>query len=144
MLNKKTIFTFGKAQFSAFVGGMFDYCVMIFCTEVFKIYYAESIIISGLLGAMVNFSINRYWTFQNKGAALTNQLLRFYLVVLGSIVLKSSGTYFITENLLVDYKISRLIVDLFVSLGFNYTLQKYWVFRKEENTSTQTNEYQEA
>ena len=136
-MSKNTIFTFGKAQFSAFVGGMFDYAVMIFCTEVLKIYYAESIIISGLLGAMVNFSINRYWTFQNSETALKNQLLKFYLVVLGSIVLKSSGTYFITEYFVLDYKISRLIVDLFVSLGFNFTVQKYWVFKKESNERLQ-------
>lgn len=144
MGKKHSIFTFGKAQFSAFVGGIFDYGVMIFCTEFLKIYYAESIVISGLLGAMVNFSINRYWTFQNTEAGLRNQLLKFYLVVLGSIVLKSSGTFFVTENFLLDYKISRLIVDLFVSLGFNFTLQKYWVFRKEENTGTASEEYQEA
>jgi putative flippase GtrA len=144
MGKKHSIFTFGKAQFSAFVGGVFDYGVMVFCTEFLNIYYAESIVISGLLGAMVNFSINRYWTFQNTEAALKNQLLKFYMVVLGSIVLKSSGTFFITENFLLDYKISRLIVDLFVSLGFNFTLQKYWVFKKEENTATTSEEYQEA
>lgn len=35
-----------------------------------------------------------------------------------------------TTLLSLDYKISRIIVDLIVSLGFNYTLQKLWVFRK--------------
>ena len=142
---KKAIFTFGKAQFSAFVGGIFDYGVMVFCTEVFKVHYAESIIVSGLMGAMLNFSINRYWTFQNTEVALKNQLLKFYLVVLGSIVLKSSGTFYVTENFLLDYKISRLIIDLFVSLVFNFTLQKYWVFKKEKTYYKETNkDYQEA
>ncbi len=137
MFKKEHILTFGKAQFSAFVGGMSDYAIMIICTELFKVYYAESIIISGLLGAIINFSINRYWTFQSKQTGLTSQLLKFYLVVLGSITLKSFGTYFITENFFIDYKISRILVDLVVSLGFNFTLQKFWVFKKEE-------QYQEA
>ncbi len=144
MVKKKHIFTFGKAQVSAFIGGMFDFCVMVFCTEFYKIHYSESIIISGLLGAMVNFSINRYWTFQNSETAFTNQLFKFYLVVLVSITLKSSGTYFLTENYLIDYKISRLIIDLFVSLGVNFTLQKYWVFKKETSYELESNEYQEA
>ena len=135
-MSKKTIFTFAKAQFSAFFGGMFDYMVMIGCTEFLGFHYVESIIISGLLGALVNFSINRYWTFDSpERPSYRAQLIRFYIVVLGSIALKSSGTYFLTERFIIDYKFSRLIIDLFVSIGFNFTLQKYWVFRKEAYSS---------
>jgi putative flippase GtrA len=124
--------TLVKAQLSAFIGGAFDYFVMIACTEGLNIYYARSIIISGLLGALVNFSINRYWTYNAGERGLTTQLMKFYLVVLGSILLKSYGTYYVTEALSIDYRITRLIVDLFVSIGFNFVLQKYWVFRKAE------------
>ena len=42
------------------------------------------------------------------------------------------GTYMMTEGLAVDYKISRIAVDLVVSLGYNFTLQRYWVFRKKQ------------
>ncbi len=131
-LTKSNIFSFIKAQFSAFVGGLFDYSVMIICTEFFHIHYTRSIVISGLMGAFVNFSINRYWTFKaNQHTSFKNQIFKFYLVVLGSIFLKSSGTFLLTESLGLDYKISRLIIDLIVSLGFNYTLQKFWVFKSK-------------
>ncbi len=125
-----TLLTFGKAQLSAFIGGLFDYGVMIFVTEVFGIFYSISIIVSGLLGAVVNFSINRYWTFNSVNASTTEQLRKFVFVVLGSVTLKSLGTYLFTETLAIDYKISRLMVDAVVSIGFNFTLQKYWVFKK--------------
>ncbi len=159
MLKKKSILVFGKAQVSAFVGGLFDYSVMVFCTEVFKIHYTNSIVIGGLLGALVNFSINKYWTYQAKELSLASQLIKFYLVVAGSIFLKSSGTFLLTENLHIDYKITRLIVDLFVSIGFNFMLQKYWVFRtssisnsinkisdtsEKKTISIENREYQEA
>ena len=145
MINKQSIYTFCKAQFSAFTGGMFDYAVMIFCVEFFNIHYTKSILISGLLGALVNFSINKYWTYQAKGAGLRKQLMKFYLVVLGSIALKSFGTYLFTENLRIDYKISRLLIDLFVSIGFNYMLQKHWVFKKEKSYELETaRDYREA
>lgn len=132
-MSRKTIYTFAKAQFSAFFGGMFDFMVMIGCTEFLGIHYTKSIIIGGLLGALVNFSINRYWTFHSPDRpSYKKQLIRFYVVVLGSIALKSSGTYFVTEFFTLNYKFSRLIVDLFVSVGFNFTLQKYWVFRHKK------------
>ena len=127
---RHSIYTFGKAQASAFTGGMFDYGVMILLTEFAHIHYTRSIIISGLLGAVVNFSLNRYWAFKKHDESYRRQLRRFIFVVAGSIALKSSGTYLLTELLHLDYKISRLCVDAVVSLGFNFTLQKYWVFKK--------------
>lgn len=128
------IIVFAKAQISAFIGGMTDYAIMIFFTEVFHLHYTISIVIGGVIGAIVNFSLNKTWTFYSNDKLYKNtmrkQLLKFIFVVLNSILLKSSGTYAITTFLRIDYKISRLITDLFVSLGFNYTLQRFWVFKK--------------
>jgi putative flippase GtrA len=112
------------------LGGMVDYAVMIACTELLSIHYTISILISGLIGAVVNFTINRKWTFQAENMRIKGQLLKFSMVVLGSIFLKSGGTYLFTTWLNIDYKISRIVTDIIVSLGFNYTLQHYWVFRK--------------
>lgn len=132
MKKASSIRTFSKAQVSAFSGGLVDYAVMIICTELLHIYYPISIIISGLIGAVVNFSINRYWTYRVHHLGIGKQLIKFIVVVLGSILLKSLGTYLVTNWLLIDYKISRVLVDVIVSLGFNYTLQTYWVFRDKK------------
>ena len=132
MKKKLGIFIFLKAQASAFIGGIVDYGIMILCTELLGIHYTISIIISGLIGAVVNFSINRKWTYQAEHGAINRQLIKFTIVVLGSVLLKSTGTYLITNAIKLDYKISRIITDLIVSLGFNYTLQTYWVFNKKE------------
>ena len=125
---------FAKAQVSAFIGGITDYAFMIFFTEVFHVHYTISIAIGGIIGAIINFSLNRYWTFPTKELRYKNsikkQLLKFVLVVLNSILLKSTGTYVITTFLNIDYKISRVVVDLFVSIGLNYNLQRNWVFKK--------------
>jgi putative flippase GtrA len=133
MIKMKSVFVFGKAQLSAFAGGLLDYAVMVFCTELLHIHYTISIAIGGVIGAVVNFSVNRYWTFSANRAShlpVGFQLAKFVFVVAGSIVLKSSGTYLLTNWLKLDYKITRLMVDIIVSLGFNYVLQKYWVFKK--------------
>jgi len=133
MSKKKSVFVFAKAQVSAFTGGLLDYTVMILCTELLHIHYTISIAIGGVIGAVLNFSVNRYWTFTDNKANQSPvgfQLVKFVFVVAGSIALKSSGTYLFTNWLKLDYKITRIMVDILVSLGFNYVLQKYWVFRK--------------
>ncbi|MEN6619346.1 MAG: GtrA family protein [Rikenellaceae bacterium] len=135
MFEKILVFT--KAQVSAFTGGVTDYMLMIFLTEFYHVHYTISIAIAGIIGSIVNFSLNKSWTFHSKDIPYKNsinkQLLKFVSVVINSIVLKSSGTYFITTFFGIDYKISRIITDLFVSIVFNYSLQKHWVFKKTTN-----------
>lgn len=121
---------FLKAQLSAFVGGMVDYGIMLFCKEILNFSISTSIVISGAIGAIVNFTINRFWTFKKEEAPVVNQLWKFIIVVIGSIILKSQGTPLLSTLTGIDYKITRLMVELVVSLGFNFTLQKYWVFKK--------------
>jgi putative flippase GtrA len=128
------LLVFGKAQVSAFIGGLVDYFLMIFITEVFGVHYTISIVFGGIAGAIINFSVNRQWTFISKDlnyrSSLWKQLSKFVVVVFNSILLKSSGTFFFTAFFSIDYKISRIIANLLVSILLNYTLQKHWVFKK--------------
>ena len=135
MFRKKAVLTFLQAQVAAFLGGITDYGVMILLTEVFKLHFAFSILISGVVGAIVNFSINRFWVFKNQSgysSPINSQLFKFALVVLGSISLKSFGTLILQKVFQIDYRIGRLITDSFVSYGFNYPLIKYWVFKAKD------------
>jgi putative flippase GtrA len=96
----KKIFTFAKAQLSAFLGGVLDYVVMIGCTELLHIHYTVSIIISGIVGAVLNFSLNRYWSFKDHEAdksPVGSQLVKFVFMVAGSVLLKAAGTYLLTN-----------------------------------------------
>lgn len=134
MLKKSSICTFAKAQLSAFLGGVVDYGIMILCTELLYIHYTISIVIGGVIGALANFTINRNWTFSIKETTEKSdhvfvQVVKFASMVGVSILLKSSGTFLLTEVGRVDYRISRVLIDLVVSLGFNYTMQRYWIFK---------------
>lgn len=134
MLNEVVVF--GKAQVSAFFGGMIDYFLMISITEVFGVPYPISICISGIAGALVNFSINRFWTFNDNGiryrSSLGGQAVKFVIVVMDSILLKSYGTWLVTNLLDIDYKFARIMTDIPVSWLVNYNLQRHWVFKKRD------------
>ncbi|MDR2027545.1 MAG: GtrA family protein [Prevotellaceae bacterium] len=112
---------------------MCDYGIMILLTEYTGLHYTVSIAIACTLGAIMNFSVNKKWTFYSKKTSyefsLPQQLWRFIFVVLSSIGLKMLGTYFLTAFVHIDYKISRLITDMIVSVLYNYMLQRYWVFK---------------
>jgi putative flippase GtrA len=138
---------FLKAQVSAFSGGVTDYGLMILLTEWLHIHFTISILISGTLGGIVNFCINRFWAFKsNDGycSSTSGQLIRFFTVVLGSISLKSGGTYLLHQSLNVDYKIGRLLIDSVVSYGFNYPLMKYWVFKINKLSTSEEEDYFET
>lgn len=132
MLEK--IFVFTKAQISSFIGGAVDYLIMILCTEFLGVHYTISIAIGGVVGAIVNFFINKKWTFNTKGYrykySFRKQLSAFILVVINSILLKASGTYYITTYYKIGYGFSRIIMDLIVSVCINYNLQRHLIFKK--------------
>lgn len=135
---RKALLTFGKAQVSALSGGLSDYAIMVILTEVFLVKYTISILISGIIGAAINFSLNRRWAFNSEEDfhhSLKSQLIKFAVVIGGSILLKSAGTFFVTEGSGLDYKISRVAVDLLISYSFNYPLIRYWVFKKAKSES---------
>lgn len=110
-----------------------DYLLMILITEFFNILYTISIAIAGVVGALLNFTLNRHWAFHTKDLPYKNpfwqQFLKFVPVVVNSIIMKASGTFFVTSITGFDYKISRILTDLLVSM-LNFMLQKHWVFKK--------------
>jgi putative flippase GtrA len=131
MKSPKTVNTFFKAQIAALSGGITDYALMVLFTEIFHIYFVVSILISGFIGGLVIYSLDRFWAFKNHDGytvSTNQQILRFFSVVIGSMSLKSGGTYLLHRSFKLDYRIGRLLIDSLVSYGFNYPLMKFWVF----------------
>lgn len=138
MIWTKSLMIFLKAQVSAFSGGLTDYGLMILFTELLGIHFTISILLSGTIGGLVNFILNRFWAFKDENTyanSPSQQFARFFTVVLASITLKSAGTYLLHLSFSIDYRLGRLLTDGLVSYGFNYPIMKIWVFKTRTSAS---------
>lgn len=82
--------------------------------------------LSCVSGAIVNFSINRVWTFESREAK-GPQAWRYALVSAAGAALNGGGV----KLLLLtgwDYRVVWIITRLAVSWGWNLPLQRFFVF----------------
>lgn len=80
-----------------------------------------------VVGGIVNFTINRFWVFQSGGAPLSEGS-RYTLVSASSALLNAGGVavaMFIPD---LNYRIAWILVRGVVFLGWNFPLQRDYVF----------------
>lgn len=87
------------------------------------------------LGAVVNFLLNRRWVFHAERAPVAGQALRYALVSLASAGWNALGEHLLFKVFGLHYVVARVLVSVAVSLGWNFPLQRGWVFRTPEETS---------
>ena len=125
---------FFKAQAASIFATLADFSMTFFLVEICHQHYLFAAAFGALTGAAVNFSMNRYWTFNVTSQSVKKQSYKYALVWTGSLMLNLSGTYVLTHFLLVNYILSKTITAICVGMGFNYTLQKNYVFAAKENS----------
>src|SRR4051812_39888101 len=89
--------TFSRSQVAAFAGTVLDYSVLFLCTEAFHVWYVIATALGAFVGAVTNFLINRYWTFNAAGGSLGLQARRYMLVSGTSLISNTVGVFALTE-----------------------------------------------
>jgi len=123
------MFTFAKAQLASFAASLIDYVITILSVEFFGFWYVAGSSAGTVIGGVTNFSIGRQWVFRGGDAARHVQLIRYFLVWLGYLLLATSGVYLLTHIGGLNYIVSKITVTLFLAIAYNYPLQKRFVFR---------------
>lgn len=98
--------------------------------------------IGAFIGGIVNCTINYRFTFHATNVPWKSVIVKFGLVWAGSLLLNSYGTHllyylFTKWDWLIEmgfkpdgfFAAARLLTSLIVSLGWNFILQRYFVFR---------------
>lgn len=83
--------------------------------------------VSFLLGTIVAYFFNKYWTFEKQEKSLT-EIARFgmlYSMTLGANVMTNKATLMVSGNMILF----SFLVATSVSTVLNFVGQKWWVFR---------------
>ena len=121
--------TFAKSQASASFASFIDYCVTVFFVEIIGTWYVLANAIGTAVGGLINFYLNRNWTFARGIKSRRLQFIRYTIVWIGYLVLASLGVFLFTHYFNLNYIISKIVVSLLLAFGYNYPLQKGFVFR---------------
>jgi putative flippase GtrA len=116
-----------------------DFGVLVALVELAGVHYVLATWIGTLVGALSNFTLNRYWSFRATEAAAETQLARFIPVQAGASALQTGGVWLLTRFAGVTYVGSKLAAAILVYLLWNYPLNRLFVFRdgrRDQSRST--------
>ena len=82
-----------------------------------------------LLGGVTHFMISRTWVFNAQEKKWTGQLNRYVLVWIGNLVLNTTGLWLLTRYTALAPMVCKAITAILVAVGYNYILQKRFVFK---------------
>jgi putative flippase GtrA len=119
-----------KAQVAALLGTCVDFLVTIICVEMLHSWYVLATVLGNAAGGVTNFYLGRHYVFHAAQHSSPAQGVRYFVVWLGSMLLNAAGVYLFTQVLHLNYLHSKIVVSLLVGIGFNYLLQRYFVFKK--------------
>ena len=100
----------------------------------FDFWYVYSNAISFVVTAIINFFVNKLWTFGNKdiGKAVVNQATRFTYVAVSGLMLNSC-LIFLAHDFFHIHKIISWIIATGLVTFWNYSLNRFWTFKSEKN-----------
>jgi putative flippase GtrA len=122
--------SFSRSQFSALMSTIVDYGILTTWVEILHQSYPYGVALGSACGAIVNFLLNRHWTYQRGEDLWHAQAFRYALVATGSLILNTSGVYALTEYGHIYYLISQVMISICVGFFYNYPLHRFFVFKK--------------
>ena len=107
-----------------------DFGVLTGLVEIVHVHYVIAVFLGTVAGALSNFLINRYWSFEAADRGAHWQLVRFLPVQAGSSGLQTVGVWLVTSHWHLAYYWSKVVVSIGVYLCWNYPMNRWFVFRR--------------
>lgn len=121
--------TFIKAQAASLAATGFDFLTTIVLVKVFGWWYLAGSVTGTIAGGLLNFMAGRLWAFNASEGKIEWQFIKYVLVWTGNLLLNAAGVFIITRYIGFNYVVSKVITSVVVGIGYNYVLQKKFVFR---------------
>jgi putative flippase GtrA len=120
---------FVRHQLASIVATVADFGTMVLLVEYFHRSPTLATLCGATFGAVVNFMMNRHFTFARADEAVGGQALRYAGVSGASAGLNAIGEYLGTSLLRAPYLAVRLVVAIAVSVAWNFPMHRSYVFR---------------
>ena len=109
-----------------------DFGALTGAVELLHVNYVLATWMGTVVGSLSNFAINKRWAFHGSPLGLRHQFPRFVLVQAGASALHTLGVWLLTRFGGLPYLGSKSVIAALVALGWNYPLNRYFVFAKHQ------------
>jgi len=123
---------FGMVGLSNTIISYITYVVLVYLSVHYQIANVAAFIISSFSG----FVLNRLWVFKVGHYSILKQLSKYYLVYGSSLLLSLGLTYIWIELVGMNVYLPPLL-NLLITVPFNYLLNKLWAFRVHRTQMTE-------
>ena len=121
--------SFKKAQVASLIATGLDYLLFMIMFEFSGFWPVFSVCFSSSIGGIIHFKLSRTWVFKTREKSIP-QLAKYIPVAIGSVLLNSLGFYLLNGLVFVSALISKIVASLAIGWGFNFTMHRYFVFRR--------------
>lgn len=128
----KTVFSYKKKFFRYIIAGgialLTDLALLYFCTEVLKIWYIFSSIIAFAVSFFVAFTLQKFWTFDNRSIKrIKKQLAMSFSVALLNLALNTFFMYVLTEYFSLHYFLAQIVTTGIIAIE-SFLVYQYVIF----------------
>ena len=120
--------TFLKANLASLVASLSDFLMTVLLVQWCQTNVVMAAAAGTVTGGIVNFLIGRHWVFHAGDERAFKQLGKYALIWSGNLLLNTGGVYVLTSQAGLHYTVSKVVTSLLVAFGYNYPLQKNFVF----------------
>lgn len=122
--------TFSRSVLTSIFTTALDFGTLTTLVEMGGVNYVLATWIGTVIGSLSNFTINRAWAFEVRDHPPTGQFARFLVVQATASFLHTVGVWLLTRFLGLPYQGSKAVISLLVYLGWNYPMNRWFVFRR--------------
>ena len=120
----------GRSILTSIFTTALDFATLMGLVELLHVEYVLATFLGTVVGFVASFAINRHWSFEAAHHPAHWQFVRVLPVQAGSTGLHTLGVWLFTAFVGLPYWISKIVVSALVYLGWNYPMNRFWVFRR--------------
>jgi putative flippase GtrA len=122
--------TFSRSALTSIFTTALDFATLTALVELLGVNYVLATWLGTIVGSLSNFTINRVWAFSARDRPPAGQFARFVLVQAAASVWHTLGVWIFTRFVGLPYQVSKLAIAALVYLGWNYPMNRWFVFRR--------------